>query len=153
MTTNAMYETHPAGTHHAHTATDYLVPLGRLFFVAIFLMSAPMHFARPMIDHARQAGVPAADVLVPASGILALLGGLSILLGYKARIGAWLLVLFLVPVTLMMHRFWGLADPNMAMIQRIMFMKNISMLGGALMLTHFGAGPFSIDSRHVDVHR
>ncbi len=152
MTTNAMFETHPAGAHQAHTATDYLVPLGRLFFVAIFLSAGPGHFTAPMIDHARQAGVPAADVLVPAAGVLALLGGLSILLGYRARIGAWLIVAFLVPVTLMMHKFWGIADPTTAMIQRVMFMKNVSMLGGALMLTHFGAGPFSLDARHAGAH-
>jgi hypothetical protein len=72
-----MFETHPAGTHHAHAATAFLVPLGRLLFVAIFLMSAPMHFSSQAIEHARHAGVPAADVLVPISGVLALLGGLS----------------------------------------------------------------------------
>jgi putative oxidoreductase len=152
MTTNAMFETHPAGAHHAHAATDYLVPLGRLFFAAIFLMSGPGHFSSQMIDHARQAGVPAADVLVPISGVLAILGGLSVLLGYKARFGAWLLIIFLVPVTLMMHKFWGIADPTQAMIQRVMFMKNVSMLGGALMLTYFGAGPFSLDARHPEMH-
>jgi putative oxidoreductase len=152
MTTNAMFEPHHAGAHHAHTATEYLVPLGRLFFAAIFLASGAGHFSAQTIDYARQAGVPAADVLVPAAGILALLGGLSILLGYRARIGAWLLVVFLVPVTLTMHRFWGVADPARAMIQRIMFMKNLSMLGGALMLTHFGAGPFSIDYRRAEAH-
>lgn len=152
MTTNAMFETHPAGAHHAHTATDYLVPLGRLLFASIFLMAGPGHFSSQMIDHARQAGVPAADLAVPVAGVLASLGGLSILLGYKARIGAWLLVLFLVPVTLMMHKFWGIPDPMTAMIQRVMFMKNVSMLGGALMLTHFGAGPFSLDARHPEMH-
>jgi putative oxidoreductase len=60
--------------------------------------------------------------------------------------------LFLVPVTLMMHKFWGVADPTAAMIQRVMFMKNVSMLGAALMLTHLGAGPFSLDRRHAEAH-
>jgi putative oxidoreductase len=76
---------------------------------------------------------------------LALLGGLSVALGYQTRIGAWMLVLFLIPVTLMMHKFWGIADAQMAMMQRIMFMKNVSILGGALFLAYFGAGPVSID--------
>ncbi|HVW26061.1 MAG TPA: DoxX family protein [Polyangiaceae bacterium] len=152
MTTNAMLETHPAGAHHARAASAYLVPLGRLLFAAIFLMSAPRHFAGQTIEYARHAGVPAPDLLVPISGVLALVGGLSILLGYKARVGAWLLVIFLVPVTLMMHKFWGLADQNAAMVQRVMFMKNVSMLGAALMLTHFGAGPFSVDARRFEAH-
>ena len=88
--------------------------------------------------------------LFPAAVLtIALLGAASILFGYKARLGAWLLIVFLLPVTFMMHRFWGVADPNVVMIQRAMFMKNVSMLGAALMLTHFGAGPFSFDTRHA----
>ena len=75
------------------------------------------------------------------------LGGPSILLGYRAKLGAWLIVLFLIPVTLMLHKFWTVSDPMMAQIQMILFMKNVSMLGGALLITQFGAGPFSLDAR------
>jgi putative oxidoreductase len=88
-----------------------------------------------------------ASILVPFSGVLAFAGGLSILLGYRAKLGAWLIVLFLVPVTLMMHNFWAVHDPMMAQIHMGMFMKNMSMLGGALVISQFGAGPFSLDAR------
>ena len=88
-----------------------------------------------------------AEILVPLSGIIALLGGLSIIFGYKARLGAWLLVVFLVPVTLMMHKFWGLPDAAAANTQQIMFMKNVSMLGAALLIAHFGSGPLSVDAK------
>jgi putative oxidoreductase len=125
------------------------VLVGRALFVAIFLMSAPMHFKGQTIAFAASQGVPFASLLVPFSGVLALLGGLSILLGYRARIGAWLIVLFLIPVTLMLHKFWGVADSAAAQVQMIMFMKNVSMLGAALMITHFGAGPLSFDARHT----
>ncbi len=154
MTTQAIldHQTHRAGTHRARAATEYLVPLGRFFFVAIFLLSGPRHFATQTIEYARQAGVPAAGIAVPLAGIIALLGGLSILLGYKAKLGAWLLVLFLVPVTVMMHRFWGLSDPHLVMLQQVNFMKNLSMLGAALMIAHFGSGPISIDARRSDRH-
>ncbi|PYO38913.1 MAG: DoxX family protein, partial [Gemmatimonadetes bacterium] len=64
-----------------------------------------------------------------------------------AKIGAWLLVLFQVPVTLMMHNFWAVTDPMMRGIQIAMFMKNISMLGGALLIAYFGSGPLSLDAR------
>jgi putative oxidoreductase len=93
--------------------------------------------------------VPWANVLVPLSGILALLGGLSILFGVRARIGALLLVLFLVPVTLIMHRYWGLPDPALARLQQVQFMKNLSMLGGALLIMYFGAGPLSFDEQNA----
>jgi putative oxidoreductase len=91
--------------------------------------------------------VPMAKLLVPASGSLALVGGLSILLGYKAKIGAWLLVLFLVPVTLLMHNFWTVKDPMMAQMQMAMFLKNVTMLGGALLISQFGAGRLSVDAK------
>lgn len=128
-------------------ATRYLVPLGRLLFVAIFLLSVPMHFAQGMIDHAAAAGVPLANVLVPLSGVLELVGAVSVLVGYHARIGALLLALFLIPVTLFMHKFWGIPDPMQAQMQQIMFLKNVAMLGGTCLLMYFGAGPVSLDER------
>lgn len=124
-----------------------VVVLGRFLFAAIFLMSGLNHFSKQTIGYAAAQGVPLASLAVPFSGVLALLGGLSILLGYRAKLGAWLIVVFLVPVTLMMHKFWGIADPTMAQMQMIMFMKNVSMLGGALLISQLGAGPLSLDSR------
>jgi putative oxidoreductase len=55
-----------------------------------------------------------------------------------------MLVVFLVPITLFMHNFWGPMDPQMAMIQRALFFKNVSMLGGALIIAYFGTGPLSL---------
>jgi putative oxidoreductase len=46
-----------------------------------------------------------------------------------------------------MHKFWGITDPMTAQIQMIMFMKNVSMLGGALLISQFGSGPLSLDAR------
>ncbi len=123
----------------------YLVPIGRLFYVVIFLMTPLSHFSKGTIGYATQAGVPFAEVLVPLSGVIAFVGALSILLGYHAKLGAWLIVLFLVPVTLSMHNFWAVADAGAAQMQQIMFIKNLSMLGCALMLTYFGSGPCSVD--------
>lgn len=123
----------------------YLVPLGRILYSAIFLMAAPGHFTEKTIGYAASHGVPLASIAVPLSGAIVFVGALSILLGYKARYGAWLVVLFLVPVTLSMHNFWTVSDPAAAGIQQIMFMKNLSMLGAALLIAHFGSGPFSLD--------
>jgi putative oxidoreductase len=125
----------------------FVVPLGRVLFAAIFLMSAPTHFSHQAIAFAASQGVPLAGLLVPLSGVLEFLGGLSILVGYRARMGAWLTALFLVPVTLTMHKFWGIADPIAAQMQMAMFMKNVSMLGAALLFSYFGAGPISFDER------
>jgi len=125
----------------------YIVLLGRLFFSAIFILASIGHFSAAAIAYADSQGVLFATFLVPFSGVIALIGGLSILLGYKARIGAWLIVIFLIPVTAMMHRFWGNIDPMMASLQQVMFMKNLAMLGGALLITFFGSGPLSLDKK------
>jgi len=123
----------------------YLVPVGRLFFSLIFILAAPHHFTSADIGYAAAKGVPMANVLVPISGVVAILGGLSILAGFQAKIGAWLIVVFLVPVTLLIHNFWADKDPSAVMMDQIMFFKNFSMLGGAIMIAYFGAGPCSID--------
>jgi putative oxidoreductase len=124
-----------------------VVLLGRFLFALIFLMAAPNHFAKQTIAYAASQGVPLAAIAVPLSGVIALAGGLSILLGYHAKIGAWLVVLFLVPVTLMMHKFWTVQDPMMFQMQMVMFMKNLAILGGALLISQLGAGPLSLDAR------
>lgn len=122
-----------------------IILLGRLLFVLIFLTSGPNYFKASTAQYAASEGVPLASVAVPVSGALAIIGSLSVLLGFYPRIGAWLLVLFLVPVTFMMHKFWTISDPNAAQMQMIMFMKNLSMIGGALIISQLGTGPFSLD--------
>ena len=124
-----------------------VVLLGRLLFAMIFVMSGPMHFSSQTIAYAASQGIPLASIAVPLSGVLALAGGLSIVLGFHARIGAWLIVLFLAGVTPMMHKFWGVTDPMMHQMQFIMFMKNVSMMGGALLISQLGSGPWSLDAR------
>ena len=133
-----------AGAHSVPTGAAVLA--GRVFFSLIFILSSLNHFSKQTIAFAASQGVPLASIAVPLSGVIALVGGLSILLGYRARFGAWLIVLFLVPVTFMMHKFWGISDPMTAQIQMIMFMKNVSILGGAFLISQFGAGPFSLDA-------
>jgi putative oxidoreductase len=136
-----------SGSEATSFSQGAVVVLGRFFFVLIFLMSGPLHFSKQEVAYAAAQGVPLASLLVPFSGVLAFVGALSILLGYRAKLGAWLIVLFLVPVTVTMHNFWAVHDPMMAQIHMGMFMKNVSMLGGALLISQFGAGPFSLDAR------
>ncbi len=139
-----------AATHvtrsDAPALTAPIVFLGRLLFSLIFLMASFNHFRAQTIAFAASQGVPLASFAVPLAGIIALFGSLSILVGYRAKIGAWLIVLFLIGVT-PMHNFWAISDPMMQQIQMIMFMKNLSMLGGALLITQLGAGPWSVDKK------
>ncbi|GBD04462.1 Inner membrane protein YqjF [bacterium HR20] len=126
----------------------YVPLVGRILYSLIFLMSGlTVHFSAQGVQFAEAHGVPAASVLVPLSGILEILGALSIILGYRAKLGAWLLVLFLVPVTFTMHAFWAVTDPMQQSIQMSMFLKNLALLGGALLIAYHGAGPLSLDER------
>src|SRR5437016_13700863 len=93
------------------------------------------HFSAGYIGYAAQAGVPAPGLLVPLSGVIATLGGLSITLGYKAKIGAWLIVLFLVPVTLKRRNFCAVTDPAMRRRPVALFLTTGSMPCTALLIT------------------
>ena len=127
-------------------ANTTLTVLGRIMFSGIFLLGGINHFVQyqQMVDDALSNNVPAAEVLVPLTGGMILLGGLSLLLGLQARLGAWLLVLFLIPTAFLMHHFWDVTDPQMAGIQMAHFMKNISLAGAALLLTRLGSGTGSL---------
>ena len=125
----------------------YLILTGRIFYSLIFVMASFSHFSQKTISYAYAQGVPLASMVVPLSGVMALLGGLSVAFGFKAKWGACLLVLFLIPVTIMMHNFWAINDPMMAQLQQAMFMKNLALLGAALYISQMGSGPLSLDNR------
>ncbi|WP_199433034.1 DoxX family membrane protein [Qaidamihabitans albus] len=118
-----------------------LVLIGRILFVAIFLASALGHLTqtRAMAGYAESKGVPFAKVLVPGTGVLLGVGGLMVLLGVWADLGALLLLVFLVPTALMMHPFWKEQDQQARQNEMIQFNKDISLGGAALTLFAFFA--------------
>ena len=108
MATNAVAI--PRGAEATSFWQGAVVVLGRFFFALIFVMAGSNHFSKQTIAFSASQGVPLASIAVPLSGVVAIAGGLSILLGYRAKLGAWLIVLFLIPVTLMLHKFWTVTD-------------------------------------------
>jgi putative oxidoreductase len=135
------------GLEAGSTPNGIVVLFGRLLFVLIFLKTGSNLFSKQTISYVASQGVPFASFAVPIAGVLALAGGVSVLLGFRAKIGASLIALFLIPVTLMMHKFWTVHDAGMKQMQMIMFMKNLAILGCALLISQFGAGPMSLDAR------
>jgi putative oxidoreductase len=123
---------------------EYALIIGRILFSALFIFSALGHFKPGTIAFGAAKGVPFASFMVPFSGIMELAGGIMILIGYEARIGAWLIVFFMIPVTFIFHPFWKIRDPMQKQMEMATFLKNISILGGALILTCFGSGHLSI---------
>ena len=122
-----------------------MVPIGRALFASIFVLAAGAHLDTDTIQKAADHGIPLAYLLVPASGVVSLLGGMSVLVGYRAKLGAALLAFFLVPVTFTMHAFWATPDAQAAQLQTVMFFKNMALLGGTMLIAYFGAGPYSLD--------
>ncbi|HMF96318.1 MAG TPA: DoxX family protein [Vicinamibacterales bacterium] len=125
---------------------SYLVLIGRQLFAVIFMLASAGHFTPAKIALAAAHGVPMATVLVPISGLIALLGGLSVLFGYRARVGGCLLVVFLVPVTLFMHNFWAAPDAATFRLQLFQFARNLVLLACACQLVRTGAGSLSLDA-------
>lgn len=120
--------------------------IGRILFSAVFIGSGINHLRNSAAvgQYAASAGVPSGHAIAIVTGLTILIGGLMVLLGFKGRIGAILLVLFLVPVSFIMHRFWGVSDPMVAANQQAHFMKNIALAGAALMVIYFGTGALSL---------
>jgi uncharacterized membrane protein YphA (DoxX/SURF4 family) len=110
--------------------------VGRLLFGGFFLYNGINHVLnhKTMGAYAEAKGVPAGQQAVMLSGIPLLIGGTSIMLGVKPKLGALAIIGFLAGVSPVMHDFWRAEDPNQRMNDMINFMKNMALLGGALAL-------------------
>lgn len=125
--------------------------IGRVVFAFFFIYSGFNHLTKlsAYSGYAASSGVPAPTVAVAVTGLMLLAGGLSILLGVKPKVGAALLCVFLVSVAIIVHKFWGIADPMMAANQAAHFWKNMSLAGATLMFyglaeLYPGRWPYSV---------
>ncbi|GAB4514603.1 MAG: hypothetical protein Kow0047_26510 [Anaerolineae bacterium] len=114
---------------------DVLFLIGRIIYGGFFVFNGLNHFMQMgmLTGYAQSKGVPSPRLAVAGTGLLLLLGGLSILLGFQPYIGVLLLAIFLIPTSVMMHNFWAVADPQMKAMEMVNFMKNMALLGAALM--------------------
>lgn len=110
--------------------------IGRILFAFMFVMSGINHLTKAdhMVGYAQFKGVPYPKLAVQGSGVVLALGGLSVILGVWADLGAIVLAALLVVMAVKMHNFWAIEDPQAKQADMIGFMKNISMAGGALFM-------------------
>ena len=110
--------------------------LGQLIYGGFFAYNGVNHFQHQetMAQYADSKGVPSPQTAVLGSGALLLLGGLSVLTGYKPRAGLAMIAAFLIGATPAMHAFWTIADPQQRMGEQVNFLKNLALLGSVLML-------------------
>jgi putative oxidoreductase len=122
---------------------DNLVMLiARILISAGFLWgaAATLRNWHATAEHMKSKNLPSS--LLPASVALQIIGGLSVLLGFEARVGAVLLIVFLIPTTVKMHDFWNVQGPE-RVIEKALFMKDGAILGGLLLILAMGAGHFA----------
>jgi putative oxidoreductase len=110
--------------------------LGRILFGGFFLYNGINHLRNPkaMAPYAGSKGVPAPELAVKLSGVPLIVGGASLLLGVKPKLGALAILGFLAGVSPVMHDFWRNQDPEERSKNMIDFMKNTALAGGALAL-------------------
>jgi putative oxidoreductase len=140
---------HSATTGSLVEKLQYITPLaGRGLVSLIFVMSAFGKITSwdGTAGYMASKGMPAIPFFLTMAILFELLGGLAVLTGYKARLGAVALIVFLIPATLIFHNFWAYQGMDQQM-QMISFLKNLSIMGGLLLVTAFGAGPLSLDER------
>ncbi|MFZ1890335.1 MAG: DoxX family membrane protein [Candidatus Binataceae bacterium] len=113
----------------------------RILFTLIFFLSGVTHITamHSYID-LLPAAIPWRGFWVVISAVVELLGAAMVLFNYRPRLGGWLLVLFLVPVTIVVHgtAMLTLADPVMRAVNVSMFLKGLAMIACALFITQFG---------------
>lgn len=124
--------------------------VGRVMLSLVFLMSAVgnkiPNFSQ-VAGYMASEGVPAARVMLAGAILFLIAGSLSVIIGYKARIGGTLLLLFLVLATYYFHDFWTFSDATEKQQQMIQFMKNMALMGAMLLVIANGSGPMSLDSK------
>lgn len=110
--------------------------LGRAIFGGYFVMSGINHFmkTRQMSQYAAMKNVPKPDLAVRATGAALIVGGASILLGVKPKLGTAALIGFLGAVSPVMHDFWKHENPEQRMQEMVNFTKNMALVGGAMAL-------------------
>ncbi len=108
--------------------------VGQVLFGGYFIYSGIRHFTehKNFTAYSVSMKVPSPALAVYATGALLLLGGLGVILNMYTHIALWLLVIFLIPTTVMMHAFWKVTDPQMRMVNKINFFKNVALLGAVL---------------------
>lgn len=129
-------------------AQDALALIGRILIAVLFI---PAGFGKltgfaGTVGYIGSAGLPLPQLGAALAIVVELGLGLALLVGFKTRIAAAVLAVFTLAASFFFHNYWAL-PADKAMVQQLMFMKNVAITGGLLAFVAFGAGRFSVDRR------
>lgn len=127
---------------------NFSLVIARILFVAIFCFQDAIYnkiiYASRSIQYMINFGLPYPHVLLVLTIIVELISGFMIITGRYSRLGALFIFCFTLGATIIFHRFWTYSDPAEFQNQLNHFMKNISIMGGAIFIMVFGVGKFKL---------
>ena len=127
---------------------NLLALIGRVLLALMFVLAGFSKISGfdGTVGYIASGGLPAPSLLAVLTIIVEVGGGLAMIFGFGTRWAALVLAGFTLLASLSFHTFWKV-PADQQMVQQLLFMKNISVVGGLLVLAAFGAGAFSLDAR------
>ena len=125
-----------------------LALLGRILMAWFFILPGigKLTGFAGAVGYAKSAGMPLAEVGVAIGLLIEIGGGLALLLGWGTRYAAALLAFFTLVATFIFHAYWSV-PPEAVAVTKLLFNKNIAIVGGLLAFAAFGAGAWSLDAK------
>ena len=130
-----------------NTNRDIAALVGRVLLAAIFILGGwgKIGGFEGTAGYIASKGLPLPQVGAAIAVVVELVGGIMLLVGFKARWAALAIFVFLIPTTFIFHAFWAV-PPEQVMAQQNSFMKNLAIMGGMLMVWAFGPGRLALDA-------
>lgn len=132
------------------TVSPIVAVVGRVLLALMFVMAGFSKFGDlgGTAGYIASQGLPLPGVLAFLTAALEVVGGLALIVGFQARFAALALAVFTLVASVIFHNFWAMPADQQFM-QQLMFMKNLAVSGGLLMVFALGAGSLSLDSRRL----
>lgn len=126
----------------------YVSVVGRVLLALMFILSGfgKLNDIQGTAGFIASGGLPAPAVLAVVVGAFEMLGGIALVLGYQVRVAGLALAFFTVAASIVFHAYWSVPAAQQFVTQ-LLFMKNMSVAGGMLLVSALGAGPLSLDAR------
>ena len=126
---------------------DFLILVARMLIGLIYVLSGwgKVTGLDSFVLSLERRSIPAATLLGYVGAATEFFGGVAIMLGFGTRYAALAIFIFTVAATLIGHRYWEFADPALRRTQQTQFLKNLTMMGGLILLFITGGGRFSLD--------
>lgn len=127
---------------------SYVSVAGRILLALMFILSGfgKLSNISGTAGFIASGGIPFPNLVAVLVGAFELLGGIALVLGFQARLIGLLMALFTIAASIVFHAYWAVPAEQQYVTQ-LLFMKNLSVAGGMLLISALGAGPLSLDQR------